>query len=255
VSAKRLPARAGAAWYICGWTLFRLAPVNWLLIAAVLTVLNLVALVPVVGPVLLLVITPALYGGAALAAREQASGGRPQVGHLLAALRGGQRRASMLRLGVLLLTVYLVALLIGSFALGTVAGMMGIELVPPDLQTAPRPEDLSEDALMLVLVMLALVQAIVGAVFFFAVPLVMFRGLTPGAAVKTGVGAVVANFGALFVFLLVNAGMGALVVAGAMSLPPLIALLLVAVSISLAAWYCAFRSVFEDDGAPAALAA
>jgi hypothetical protein len=74
--------------------------------------------------------------------------------------------------------------------------------------------------------------------------------------VQLGLAAAFANIGALFVFLLVNAGMGALVLAGAMSLPPLIALLLVAVSISLAAWYCAFRAVFEDDGAPpSALAA
>jgi uncharacterized membrane protein len=256
VTPKRLSARAGVEWFACGWGLFRLAPLNWLLLGVSLAAVNvLLALVPVLGPVLLLVVTPALYGGIAFAAREQTAGGRPRVEHLLAAVREPRSRAPMIRLGVHLLAVYLLALLIGSFVLGAVAGMLDIELIEGEMQAAPRAEDLTKDALVLVMAMLAIVDVVVAALFFFAIPLVMFHSLAPGAAIQAGIRAAIMNIGPMFVFLLINVGLGALVLAGALTLPPLALALVVVVSVSLAAWYCAFQSVYGDGAAPSTLAA
>ena len=102
MQARIVGAGRGARWLGEGWQLFRVAPLGWLgLSCAYLLGTNFLALVPVVGILVALVLVPPLTVGMMAAARAASAGGRPALGMLAEGFR--TRTRSQLALG----TVYL----------------------------------------------------------------------------------------------------------------------------------------------------
>jgi hypothetical protein len=191
-----VPPRIGIQWVKLGIQTFWRQPVAlcglfFLYMAAAVLLSSL----PLVGPVLMLTITPAATLGLMVATQEAATGKFPMPTVLVAAMRAGrQRLRSMAQLGLIyaigsLLILGIATLLVGrdpAAAAAATSAAVGTAATPPQM-----------DATSLVLLALHLPLAIA---FWFAPALVHWHGVTPVKSLFFSVVAVVRNFGAFVVF-------------------------------------------------------
>jgi hypothetical protein len=78
----------GFSWVASGWQLFKGAPLAWLIAVVVLFVMNfLLAMVPLVGPIFVVLLGPTLFAGFMIGCREQEEDGVFTIGHLFAGFR------------------------------------------------------------------------------------------------------------------------------------------------------------------------
>jgi ribosomal protein L32 len=78
----------GFSWVVSGWQLFKGAPMEWLIAVVLLFVMNfLVVMVPLVGPIVVILLGPTLFAGFMLGCREQEEDGVFTIGHLFAGFR------------------------------------------------------------------------------------------------------------------------------------------------------------------------
>lgn len=176
-------------WFREGWELFRREALNCVIVTIAWFVLNaLLGLVPLVGPLLVVLITPALWAGLLACARASELGFPVGVDTFLSPLTTWRLRRPMLMLGGLLLAAHVglvvIAFLVagGSFATaiagvatGNIAAVGGASLVA-------------------VLIVLAAV-AVIGMAFLYA-PMIVFMSMgatDPVAALKESFQACLAN--------------------------------------------------------------
>ena len=177
MNAGRAEVKQVAEWYWAGWALFKKNPAIWVLFTLIWLVLAFVLLpIPLIGPIAWWVMTPVLYGGYLLAARELEHGRTPVVRHLFQGLLDKDQRGRLLTIGV----VTLAALVIVFLVLG--AGLqMGAGAVNPDhVRSLAEWLNLSLRALLV-----AMVSGVSGMSLIYSSPLVLFTPIEGIEAVMT----------------------------------------------------------------------
>lgn len=198
---RKVGFRSGLGWLPAAAELLfsALGPLSGL--AALWLLFSMLVLVPVIGQALIILITPLLTAGVILAFAERASGGQPRPTTLLAAWQRPELRNRLLGLGAFAL--------FGSIAvLAVLAAWLGGQASPEQILAAQHsPEAMAELMAQLsagpLLIVAAALMAVIMAAMYFAVPLLVFSGGGPLAALGLSLRAVLANWSA-FIALLVT---------------------------------------------------
>ena len=248
MQVNRVDASRGLAWYGIGWQIFKVSPGTWIGLVLVWALVSFLAgMVPLVGPLVLSVLAPALTGGLLYAAREAAEKRAIHISHLFVAFTERRYRRPMLALGVVSLIVGIVATLAVVFAAGSAAGeaigralgeaLVGAGTIPPvGGEVATSGIDLS----ILLACSLAVLVALVAAMaLFYAVPLVMFSATRPLDALKSSMRACLVNWAPLLVYGLAGALLGLVA-----AIPVLLGYLVLA-PVSVGAAYASYLDVYS----------
>jgi hypothetical protein len=246
-----LPAATGRKWALEGFRLLRRFPVPLLAITFLyLLVLMATTLVPVIGPLAPMVLTPVLAIGVMHAARAADRGELPTPQMLFAGFRDADGRAwrPLLVLGAINAVSTLAALAVGSLAdSGTLL----------DIATGQSPAEgpaQTDTSLVLASLLFLAVYTPVQAALWYAPMFVAWHRISPPKAMFFSIVAVLRNKGAFAVFVLTWFGV-ALVASLAVqalkmlfgNVPLLISLVLSPLSlVVLTALYCSFWSTYRD---------
>lgn len=240
---RRVSGSRGAEWVRAGWQVFTTSPGMWVVFTVVWALIFLVfQIVPMVGPLLFQLISPALAGGWLLAARNTRSGEGFDVGVLFQPLVDPGSRGPMLVLGILLIGInLLIMLVIGGLVASTMHGMGG-------MGGDGGQAGMGQPGMLLPAMLGMLVMVIVLALFYFAIPLALFARLAPTTALAEGIRGLVRNLPAVLVL-----GAIALALAIAATVPLLLGWL-VLVPVMAGAWYTSYQEVFPtaDSNEPVA---
>ncbi len=228
---RRLASERGLGWITDAWKLFMQAPGQWLLISLVsFGVMFVTGLVPLVGSLMSTFVNTLLMAGLLQVARKQQDGKTPEVGALFDIL-SDPRLKPLLITALIFLALIFAAGILGGMLFGAGAG--GLALLGGDGSA------IAGASLLGVLFVLLLVTPVM-AMYWFAVPLVLFRGIEPWDAMKTSLTAVIANtmpllvYGVLSLLLMV------------VSMIPLGLGLLVFFPLMLISWLLSYREMFEE---------
>ncbi len=234
---RRLDAERGLGWISDAWSLFSARAGLWVLLAVVgLGILLLAGVVPLLGTLLSPFVSALVAGGFMLVAEKQRSRQSPEVSDFFAILsHSGFKPLMVLTLLYLALYVAAALLLVPVFAVtGGTATVFGAILGGEEAALAAGLGSL----LLGVLVFLLLALPIL-AMYWFAVPLVLFDGVEPWRAMKASLRATLVNMIPLLVY-------GLLVflacIAGVITLG---LGLLVVMPLVLVSWYLSFREIFS----------
>jgi hypothetical protein len=189
---RTVDAGRGVSWWGDAWTLFLRNPGMWVVMGVLLMVLLAVLMfIPVLGPLVLLLLTPVLSGSWLLAARKVQRGGDLEVGELFAIFKDKERLTPLLVLGaVLLAAMVLAGLLVGALSMGAGMGaMIGMGHTPGSVGAVAAALSAGFLAMLIFFVLLVTV----GLAAWFAPALVVFHGVTPIDALKASLSASMKN--------------------------------------------------------------
>ncbi|WP_077528777.1 BPSS1780 family membrane protein [Vreelandella utahensis] len=236
---RRRPIGHGWRWIKEAWPLFAPAWGRWLL-AMLLFVAIFIGLevIPLIGSVISMLLTPVLSAGMLYMAYQAREGGEVNVADLFAAFR--QRPWPLVGLGAINIAVSFVIMVVvmgGIFGTSSMNGMAGMHggggFEPHQMANASM-------ALMLgPLIILALMVPWMMA-YWFSVPLVFFGNYGIGEALKTSFRACLRNILPMFWWSLIG------VLLGIVAAIPLLLGLLVLFPVLLIANYIMFRDIFSE---------
>lgn len=250
LEARRASAGEGWRWLGAGWRLFAQAPLRWLLALAISAALYVgVAMVPVLGTLLNVLIGPVLLAGLMALAHGIHEHDDRRLSLIFSGFR--QHSGRLVLLGLLYLVLVLVALLIT----GVAAVALGMEQLPDG--------PLSSGQILRVVALALLFSALilpVSMAYWFAPMLVFFADMKPAQALRASLTASLRNWLSLLVYGLAALIAGFLVLLGGMVMawlaktaggaallvaaPFLIALGLLAYAVFTTSLYLAFRAMF-----------
>jgi hypothetical protein len=243
------PSR-GARWLAEGWQLFRTAPLAWLaLVFAYVFLTQLVAAIPLAGPIAAAMLVPAFTVGLMGAARAAARGRAIEMAMLFEGFRRGAR--VQLVLGALYAACVLLVLAGAAFFAGQ--GALGAAL-----EAEPRPEIDRAQLASLIAAVLVL-YAPVMMLFWFAPVLAAWHGAAPVKALFFSFFAFLMNWRAFLAYGAVCAVAVALVPLAALYLlgavgggltrgaanGVVLAVVLVVMPTLFASFYASYRDVFD----------
>lgn len=194
-------------------------------LAALWLLVSMIALIPVIGQLAVMLITPLLTAGAIAAFAQVSAGRRPAPTILFAAWGRPNLRNRLLALGAFGILGSLLALLV-------VAGWLSGQVTPDQIQAAQQqsPQAMAEMLEQIsfgpMLLVAAAILAVVMAAMYFAIPLVMFRDITTTGALTISLRAVVANWSAFL-------GFGLVVIAMVVALGLVFGVVMVTLSVAL----------------------
>lgn len=178
-------------------------------VAALWLVVSMIAIIPFVGQLVIMLITPLLTAGAIAAFAQTANGRPPSPGTLFSAFGDPALRRRLL--------------LVGAFGVGgsllavtVVASWLGNQVTPEQLSAAQQSPQAMAEMLETVtfgplLVVAAAIVTVVLAAMYFAIPLLNYRDIAVSTALMASLRAVVANWAAFLGFGLITiAVLGAL---------------------------------------------
>ncbi len=208
---KRAAFGDGVSWLTDGANLLARGGASLSRVAVVFLLISLIQIVPMIGPLLLLLISPALSAGLINAFRAVQQSETPRPDHLLAGLVNSETRGRLIGLGVFFL--------LGSFGsvmilVGWLSAQMDIAAL---LEYLGNPEAMERNPEQLFamfqgvsmipgMLLSAVVFALVLAALYFAVPLVFFWRWPAVAALLFSLRAVLVNWAAFVAFGLVLFG-------------------------------------------------
>lgn len=191
---RRLGPAEGWRWLGQAAELMARAPRSILLLAAAWLAISLISMVPLLGPISLIILTPLLTAGVISAFIAIGRGEHPPPATLFMAFHRPVLRRRLLQLGLL----HLLAILIIAIVLAT---GLGNHLSPEMLEAAAQsPEAMAElllellPPLMSLAPIVLLLAALMMTMFYLAVPLLMFTSLPLPALLLHGLRAVLANW-------------------------------------------------------------
>lgn len=198
----RASFRQGLSWLPASAEMMRGGFRPLLLIAAIWLALSLISFIPLIGQVIIVILTPLITAGVLLAFDRLGEGRWPEPTILFAGWRDPQRRNSLLSLGLFMFTGALSAAVI-------LFGWLGSQLSQEELQALSQensPEALAE-ALVGVsigpgLFLAAVVMGLVLSGLYFSIALVMFGRAPAFGAFVTSIKAVFSNLPAFLGYLL-----------------------------------------------------
>lgn len=238
LAPRRLTSERGLGWITDGWKLFTQAPGEWLLITLVsLGVLLVTGMVPLLGSLASPFVSVLVAGGFFRVAHAQQNGTKPAVGAIFDILSDARVKPLLITTLLYVALCFAAVLLVGMvFGLGGGAmALIGGALGGEDAALAGA----GGAALMGILVLLLLITPVL-AMYWFAVPLVLFREIEPWEAMKASLAAVLANMLPLLVYGVVTALLGML------ALIPLGLGLLVFTPVLLISWLLSYQEMFVD---------
>ncbi|MGH8575511.1 MAG: BPSS1780 family membrane protein [Gammaproteobacteria bacterium] len=192
MNAGRAEVKQVVEWYWAGWALFKKNPAIWVLFTLIWLVLACALLpIPLFGPVAWWVMTPVLYGGYLLAARELEHDRTPVVRHLFQGLLESDSRGRLLTIGVVTSAAFVILVLV----LGA-GSQMGAGAVDPD-HVRSLGEWLN---LFLRVLLVAMVSTLSGMGLIYSSPLVLFTPIEGIEAVMTSFEACWNNWRVLLAF-------------------------------------------------------
>jgi hypothetical protein len=170
-------------------------------LAALWLLVSMIALIPVIGQLTIMLITPLLTAGAIAAFAQVAAGRRPAPTILFAAWGRSDLRNRLFALGAFGILGSLLALVVVSIWLG---GQVAPEQIQNAQQSPEAMAALLEGVTLGPMLFVAVgILAAVMAAMYFAIPLVMFNDTGAVSALSTSLRAIVANWSAFLGFGLV----------------------------------------------------
>src|SRR2546429_6887416 len=123
---RHLAAGSGASFWSEAWRIFSASPGAWIVILVVYVLISIgLAIIPVVGNLAHLVLTPVFIGGVMLGCHALARGEPLSVAHLFEGFKGG-RFGPLIVLGLMLLAIVIVFGIVMFFGLLLSFGMSGL---------------------------------------------------------------------------------------------------------------------------------
>jgi len=244
MEARVVAPGRGWQWLFEGFWLFRKTPLIWLALTLALGLMWVVSLmIPVLGPLLFNLLSPALFAGLMVGCRALESGKPLEMAHLFAGFR--QHAAPLVTVG----GVYLVGTVI---VVGIVLVVAGGSMLPAVLTKPGTDIETLRAAARSMAVALAIGAAVYLPVLmavWFAPLLVVFNGLAPVAAMKLSFTACVSNTVPFLVY-----GVAVLMAWIVLSLPAALgaagallaaALLVASIPVLICSVYMSYRDIFR----------
>lgn len=233
--ARARAAERGLGWWADAWALFTKSALMWVALGLIAIVgLGVLGVVPMLGPVAIALLSPALLGSWMLAARKVEGGGALEVADLFVGFQG-ERMGPLLLLGALVLAALV--------AVGVVAGVLGAGAALGMFIGGVRHSAGGMIAAMgmgfLVLAVCLVLGVLVSMALWFAPALVVFRRVAPLEAVKLSIAATLKNWRPFLVF-----GVLYIVASIVASIPFGLGWLVLA-PVAMLAVYVSYRDVFE----------
>lgn len=231
---RGVPAGNGWRWISDAWDF--MAGQRWTFVGVMLllVVVQIIAqMVPIIGPLAVTLLSPALIGGFVIGCEAVRRGGQLEVGHLFA---GFQRHSGkLIGIGALSLAVGIVGGIV-------MIAIVGVSVVPLFEGGEPNPEELASmirPILLAALVVMALSLPVTMAILF-ATPLVVLRDADIVTALKMSFVACLKNILPFLVWSVVMLVFGTLA-----SIPLLIGWFLLG-PVMMVSLYLAYRDIFYD---------
>ena len=244
MEARVVAPGRGWQWLFEGFWLFRKTPVIWLALTLALGLMWVVSLIiPVLGPLLFNLLSPALFAGLMVGCRALESGKPLEMAHLFAGFR--EHATPLVTVG----GVYLVGTVI---VVGIVLVVAGGSMLPAVLTKPGTDIETLRAAARSMAVALAIGAAVYLPVLmavWFAPLLVVFNGLAPVAAMKLSFTACVSNTVPFLVY-----GVAVLMAWIVLSLPAALgaagallaaALLVASIPVLICSVYMSYRDIFR----------
>ena len=242
MESQSIDAGRAVVWYSFGWLTFMANPVVWVVMMLIIFVMTLILqIIPLVGPVVLALILPALTGGLMYGVKQAEHGRIIKISHLFKPLTDEHSRVPMVVLGAVLLGFSILLFIAAALIIG---GSAGIGIFGGNANDANHTM-VAIGAMgigMALMLVLALAYGLVTfAALAFAVPMVLFNGVSPVAAVKSSIGASIKNTVPLAVFLVIY-----FVLAVIAAIPMLLGFLVLA-PVTVAALYASYRDIYPAE--------
>lgn len=202
----------------------RFGPLSGL--AALWLLVSMIAVIPLIGQLVMMLITPLLTAGAITAFAQVSAGRRPAPTVLFAAWGRPVLRNRLLALGAFGVLGSVLTLL-------AVSSWLGSQVPPEQIQSASQSAEAMAEMLEQVsigpmLLVAAGILAVVLAAMYFAIPLVMFRDIGTAGALAASLRAVVANWSAFL-------GLGLVVIVMVLALGFILGLIMLTLSLAMGA--------------------
>ena len=241
MTAMQVDAGRGWGWFVEGWRLFARAPGVWIVILLIYFGINFVlSLIPLIGGLAYLLLSPVLTAGVLYGADAQARGETLEIGHLFRGFQDQQRMRPLVILGLISLAGYALMTLIavgfigGGLATGIVLDNAGQDITPEMI------EGLFGAGFMVLILVELMLWAVILMAMFYAIPLVMLSRQDAWPAVQDSIAACWMNMLPLLVF-----GLIGLVLAVIAAIPFGLGFLILWPVMSCAV-YASYREVFAE---------
>ncbi|MFW6011528.1 MAG: BPSS1780 family membrane protein [Desulfosalsimonas sp.] len=160
IEPQKLPAGRGAAWFFQAITLFLKSPFVWLLTAICLFLIQLVQIIPVIGPLAMVLLGPVFTAGLILGAQALDENDTLQVGYLFQGFKQGFGQLVLLGL------IFLAAMAVGFIvAVSVTLAITGVSMLGVDARMA-QPGLIFMLMLLMFLLMLAIFVPIMMGYWF-----------------------------------------------------------------------------------------
>ena len=239
MAMTRVDAGRGWGWIVEGWQLFVKAPGIWIVIMLIYLGISVVlSLIPFVGSLASMLVSPVLAGGMLYGAATQVRGESLEITHLFRGFQDQERMGPLVLLGAISLGGYVLMALVvvlfmgGGLMMGAAMDSTGA-IVPPETMGG-----LFAGAGLLAGLILLVVLALITMALFYGVPLVMLGGQNAWPAAQDSVAACWTNMLPLLVF-----GLIYLVLVVVAIIPFGLGLLILG-PVTVGAVYASYREVF-----------
>lgn len=238
----RIDVAKSVSWYGFGWRTFARNPSVWItmMLLVVATVL-VFQLIPLIGPLLFSLISPALTGGLMHGARETADGRSARISHLFKALVEEDTRVPMLMLGGVMLGLSILFAIIAAIIVGGAVGIGTFSGAANDANGAAVALGAVGVGMLLTFLIMVVFTLVTFAVLAFAIPLVMFNQMPPVQAMKSSVYASLKNLLPLTVFVTIY------LISAMIAAIPFFLGFFVLIPVTTAALYAGFRDIYSMD--------
>ncbi|HET6631781.1 MAG TPA: BPSS1780 family membrane protein [Rhodanobacteraceae bacterium] len=162
-------------------------------------IVGLISCVPILGPLVVFILGPAMLGGIAWAARVSDRGGSARIGDLMHAFRDNARTNSMIALCLPLFGALIVAVIILAVAIG--GALVGKQIDPAGIDAMQLLRE-SGGAGVVALALVVVVMLVGESMVFFAIPRVILDGVPARTAMGESFRACRRNLGAWLLALL-----------------------------------------------------
>ena len=242
-AARGVAAERGVGWLTDAWPEFMKAPGMWALLAVVSFGISLVCnMIPLLGSLLSIFVSTVIYAGLLIVTDKQRRGETAEIGDLFAVLQHPSLVKLLILAAIVLgmtvaATVVLMLFGVGGGLLAAMGGAVGGE-------NAAIAAGMG-GVMLGVLVFLALLVPIL-ALYWFALPLVLFRDMEPWPAMRASLSGVLANIVPMLVY-----GVVLMVLAIVATIPFLLGWL-VAMPLIVISWYISYQEIYSAEEPKAA---
>ena len=229
---RQVAAGQGWQWIVEGFGLFKKSPIIWVVLFIILLLIAIALhFIPILGPLVLYLLSPVFFGGLMVGCKAQQNGEELEIAHLFAGFK--KNTNSLIALGGVYLVGQIIILGV-MFMLGGSAVFNLMKGGQPDIVAMTAA---MRSAMLAVLVALALYVPLAMALWF-APALTVFNDAQPVAALKTSFNACLKNIVPFLVYGII------LFVLSIIAAIPFGLGLLVLVPVIFASVYTGYRDVF-----------